>query len=148
MPKRFTKKETAELLRISVRQVQRLMAAGKLSYQMGHTPRGDVVLFDRQELERFAEARRFPMDEYVEFETTNALLRDVHISLGRMIELLEIIAREIEGLGDNFATIQHGLNCIRDHMVDEDHVSDIRDDLANIQLELEMRRHADKVLPP
>jgi ADP-dependent phosphofructokinase/glucokinase len=63
----------------------------------------------------------------------------------RIIELLEIIAREVEGLSGK-------LDYITEKMVDEDQMNEISEnlteDIAALQTELELRRHADKVIPP
>ena len=54
---RLTKREAADLLGVSVRQVLRLMAQGRLACTRVHGERGSLTLFDKEELEAFKAAR-------------------------------------------------------------------------------------------
>jgi hypothetical protein len=54
---RLTKAETAAALGFSIRHLQRIMAAGKIAFVKAHGPRGDILLFDRTEVERFKQDR-------------------------------------------------------------------------------------------
>lgn len=54
---RLNKQEAADYLRITVRQLQRLMSQGRISHTRVRGPKGDVALFDRKELERYVTER-------------------------------------------------------------------------------------------
>jgi excisionase family DNA binding protein len=59
-PTRMNKEQAAEFLKISVRQLQRHMAARRIAYQMVATKHGEEAEFSRDELERFKEQKGRP----------------------------------------------------------------------------------------
>ena len=104
----LTKKEAAEYLGVSTRTLERYVKSGKLSVRYEDSTNGEIVLFDSDELDRFADDKQTPrikpasMDSGLATITSDMLSRNSSGVVGGLIApFQELTERLICALSDH-----------------------------------------------